>query len=104
MKTVPSVGLAEVAPQFDPPWFPGISTVSVIPGGVKIPSLRALASRSFNEACSSALNSHGLTSSGPNFCLANGGTTVGNDCVGQDFSPGILVCGTLRSSMGHNGL
>ena len=36
--------------------------------------------------------------------LASGGGIEGNGCIAHAFSPGMSDAGTLRSSMGHNGL
>jgi hypothetical protein len=72
-------------------------------GGVKMPSFRALATRSRIAVYCSGLSSHRFTSSTVNVCFANGGGLVGNGCVGHACSPGTSLCGTARSSIGHNG-
>src|SRR5689334_18915898 len=100
----PLVGLTAPLPQFDPPRAPGSEIVSVMPGGVKSPSLRIAAIRFFHAARSSGVRIYGFTSSAVIFCRAKGGGAVGNGCVGHASSPGIRLLGTGRSSMGHSGL
>src|SRR5688572_19267796 len=77
--------------------------VSRSDGGVNKPSLRIFGNRCFQSANCSFDKSHGLMSSIVNVCRPNGGTTVGNGCVGHDCSPGMSVCGTGRSSIGQMG-
>ena len=102
--TSPFSGFAAVVPQFAPPWLPGIAIVSVKPGGVNGPSLRAFATRSRIASYCSGVASHGLTSSTVNVMRPNGAGLVGHGCVGHAFSPGISLFGTGRSSIGHSGL
>ena len=52
---VPFAGLAAVMPQLTPPWLPGISIVSVNPGGVKSPWLTAFSTTFFQRARSAGL-------------------------------------------------
>src|SRR5215471_5104508 len=101
--TAPLAGFAEVVPQFEPPWLPGIWIVSRMEGGVKIPSLRALSTTCFHLARSSEVRIYGLISSAVNFWTEKGGGLTGNGCVGQACSPGISLLGTGRSSMGQRG-
>src|SRR5580658_214096 len=75
---LPSFGFDAVEPQLAPPWFPGISTVSVRPGGVKRPLLTAASIFVFHLARSSAVKIYGSTSAEVNDCTANGGGFVGN--------------------------
>src|ERR1700751_6106985 len=101
MYNVPVGGSTAPLPQLPPPLFPGISTVSFVPAGVKIPSLRAFCSCSLVFARSAGSLIYGSTSSGVNVCVANGGGAIGNGCVGQEGSPGISDWGTGHSPIGQ---
>src|SRR3954452_17805737 len=101
--TIPLEGLAAVLPQLAPPRAPGNERLSYKPGGVKRPSLRMLAIRSFHEACSCGVRMYGFTSAAVIFWRAKGGGRVGIGCVGQVFSPGMSLFGTGRSSIGQSG-
>src|SRR5437879_2943940 len=79
----PLAGFTAPLPQFDPPRAPGSEIVSVIPGGVKSPSLRMLAIRSFHAARSRGVRIYGFTSSALISWRAKGGGAVGNGCVGH---------------------
>src|SRR5262245_1690292 len=107
--TRPFSGSAAVVPQFEPPMLPGMEMVSSpTKVGMNNPPCGpgptcAFAIRARNVWYCSGGNSHGFTSSTVNVCLANGAGFVGNGCVGQDCSPGTVLCGTGRSSIGQSG-
>src|SRR5262245_54562600 len=100
---MPAAGSAAVVPQLAPPAFPGICIVLVAAGGVNSPLLTDVLTISVHFWRSASSERYGLMSATVNACRANGGMTVGKGCVGHDCSPGTSVCGTFRSSIGHNG-
>src|SRR5262245_32771410 len=56
-------------------------------------------------ACARSSGVKSIRSSGTLMnCRAYAGGLVGNGCVGDDFSPGTVDCGTGRSSIGQTGL
>ena len=65
--TVPSLGLDDVLPKFDPPLLPGMWITSLNPIGVKSPSFLALAMRCLNCSRSAGVSRYGLMSSAVNF-------------------------------------
>ena len=89
-------------PQLAPPTAPGTATVSSVDGGLNNPFL-AFLRRSVHVARSSAERKYGVMSFSVIVWRANGGSTVGNGCVGQACSPGTSLFGTARSSIGNTG-
>ena len=101
--TIPVFGLAAVLPQFAPPTAPGCVIVALNwDNGVNNP-VCILSIFRFQSSRSSGVRKNGVMSADVISCLANGGTTVGNGCVGHASSPGKSLGGTGRSSIGQSG-
>ncbi len=100
----PVFGLTDAPPQLAPPCAAGTITEPVRLGGSYIPTLYFWSARSFFILDSvSGLSLLKYASLYP--CLANGAGLVGKGCVGQGFSPGImLLVGTGTSLIGNKGL
>src|SRR5215471_4826285 len=102
MYKAPFSGFTAAVAQLAPPPTPGIESVPLRPGGVKMPSLRAARIFSRHVACSSS-GRYGLMSFSVSAWRANGGGLVGKGCVGQASSPATSDLGTGRSSIGQRG-
>ena len=70
-------------------------------GGVKIPSFRRPAIICLHAAWPSGVMPNAAVAVKP--CGLSGGVTVVNGCVRDACSPGIVLAGTARSSIGKTG-
>ena len=101
---MPVPGSDAAVPNTEPPLLPGRCIVSMKSIGVNSPRFLVPRRRSRKASRSSGVMLlKGLMSSSVKVSLLNGGTTVGNGCVGQLFSPGMPLIGTGRSSIGQIG-
>src|SRR5436190_21500569 len=104
INTKPFSGIAAVLPQLAPPTAPGIANVSLFNDrGTNIP-VGTVSNLFFHDIRSESERKYGSRSADVIFCRLNGGTIVGNGCVGDDCSPGTSVCIAGLSSIGQRGL
>src|SRR5262249_34883767 len=106
---IPVSGSSAAPFQSAPPTEPGSCSVPLVPfglsllidGGVNSGPVTYRFTMSIASARSSGVKS--IRSSTDTPCRSNGAGRVGKGCVGDVRSPGVLDCGTGRSSIGHTG-